>query len=283
MDLSNEYKREQLLVGKMPPMYDKSFNRFYSKVLYENPLNNSNLVSDFKSTFLNWLAAHHNWKLRGLDSFPERDICIGCTQFIDDLYQTRGQDRIMIMAGDYTYHQRLNSNLKFTSLESLEAGKELLVALPFPSLAEVHPEMDAILNKCLELKIPVHIDGAWISCSRSLDFDFSHPAIHSLAISLSKGLGLGANRIALRFSRAPSNGPISIMNKFDMNCQALLHLGIKFMNHFGPNYLWDKYGNAYQKICQDFELKATNAIHVAKTKEGQLVGLRPLLRQMADV
>ena len=123
----------------------------------------------------------------------------------------------------------------------------------------------------------VHIDGAWISCIKDITFDFSHPAIESFCVSLSKG-GMGGNRIGLRFSRDTPTGPISIMNDFNMNSQSLVSMGIHFMNHFGPEYFWKTYEKEYAQVCKDFNLVPTKAIHLAKTTDGKPVGVRPLLR-----
>jgi hypothetical protein len=71
------------------------------------------------------------------------------------------------------------------------------------------------------------------------------------------------------------------MNDFQMNCQSLLYIGIEFMGHFGANYFWKKYGDAYAEICRDFGLKPTPAIHLAWSDSGP-VGVRPLLRFLAD-
>jgi hypothetical protein len=270
---AKSYSSEWLQIHRPQPMYDKNINRLYKKIFYENPADDLELVSKFKSTFLDWLKKDNLNKISGFYEGFETDICIGCTQFIDDLYQTEGAEKIMIFSGDYRYHWRLNNNIQYYSVESLTPG--------FPSIGDVHPRMGEILDRCHTLRIPVHIDGAWISCSRDLQFDFSHPAIQSFAISLSKGLGLGGNRVALRFTRRRKPGPITIMNEFNMNCQSLLHVGMIFMNELGSGYFWKKYGDSYEKVCRDFNLKGTKAIHLAQSENGP-VGVRLLLRYLND-
>jgi len=183
----------------------------------------------------------------------------------------------MVFENDYKYHYRLNNSIQYANLNKLDPSKELIISMPFPSFGDVHPCMDQILDQCDMLGIPVHIDGAWISCSQGINFDFDHPSIQSFAISLSKG-GLGNDRVALRFARSRPEGAISIMNDFHMNCQSLMHIGMAFMDQVGPEYFWKKYGDAYQKVCQDFDLLPTKAIHIAKDADGQPVGVRPLLR-----
>ena len=148
--------------------------------------------------------------------------------------------------------------------------------MPFPFYGDVHPDMIEILDTAHEKNIPVHIDGAWISCIRDIEFNFDHPAIQTVGISLSKG-GMGGNRIGLRFARKRPEGAVTIMNDFNMNSQALVSMGIKFMEELGPEYFWTQYKNHYAKVCEDFDLQPTKAIHLA-SKDGRPVGVRPLLR-----
>ena len=41
--------------------------------------------------------------------------------------------------------------------------------------------MYEILDECQRLKYAVHVDSAWVSCIRDIDFDYDHPAIKTFA------------------------------------------------------------------------------------------------------
>ena len=274
---NRQYSAEWLQIERPQPMYDSSIHKLYGAVYSENLVDSENIVNDFKACFLEYLDGHSLSNLRGYSSFQRLDACVGCTQYIDDLYQRVGKHRLMLFEHEYRYHWRLNQSLEYTTLATLDSSKELLISMPFPAHGDVHPEMSQILDRCAELRIPVHIDGAWVSCSQGIDFNFDHPAIQTFAISLSKG-GLGNDRVALRFARSRPDGAISIMNDFNMNCQSLMHIGTQFMRQIGPEYFWKKYGPAYQTVCADFNLTPTKAIHIAKDQKGSPVGVRPLLR-----
>lgn len=269
------YNETWLQYDRPQPMYSNQINTFYDNFYKENPIHTKDLDSIFKETFVNWLNSHQYSTFTGLESFPRQDIINGCTQFIDDLYQRCGT--LQTFENDYKYHFRLNPDIKYATLETLDPTKELLISMPFPFYGDVHPDMEKILDKCYTLGIPVHIDGAWISCIRDIEFNFDHPAIQTIGISLSKG-GLGGNRIGLRFARKTPSGAVTIMNDFNMNSQALVSMGIKFMNDVGPEYFWKIYGTAYQQVITDFNLTPTKAIHLARNAEGRPVGVRPLLR-----
>lgn len=273
-----QYSADWLQHNRPQPMYDATINELYTNVFNDKQLvHNNNLIDEFKTEFTKFINGHTLSNYTGLSSFPVSDICFGCTQFIDDIYQRVGSNNVMIFENDYKYHWRLNNNIKYTTIDTLDCNKELIIAMPFPAYGDVHPQMSNILDKCAELQIPVHLDGAWISCSKNIAFNFDHPAISSVAISLSKG-GLGADRIGVRYSRIQSTGAISLMNEFNMTSKSLLHLGIRYMQDVGPEYFWKKYENKYVKVCHDFNLTPTNAVHIAKTKDGGVVGVRPLLR-----
>jgi hypothetical protein len=54
-----------------------------------------------------------------------------------------------------------------------------------------------------------------------------------------------------------------------------------FLSAFEPDYLWKTHGHNYFKICQDFDLTPTSAIHIAM-RGNQPVGLSPLLRYLEN-
>lgn len=274
--VDREYTEQWLQYDRPQPMYDKSINNFYESFYQNNPIHTNNLDQIFKDTFISWLDNHKLNKFTGYDKFKHIDIINGCTQYIDDLYQRVGTNNLMVFTNDYKYHWRLNPSIKYTTIQSLSQGKELIISMPFPFYGDVHPKMEDILDRCLSLNIPVHIDGAWISCIRDIEFDFDHPAIQTVGVSLSKG-GLGGNRIGIRMARERPNGAVTIMNDFNMNSQALVSMGIEFINTFGPEYFWNKYNDKYYQVCKDFNLTPTKAIHIA-IKDNSPVGIRPLLR-----
>jgi hypothetical protein len=276
--VDRKYTSEWLQFERPQPMYDSSINKLYDSFYTDNPVHNPNLFDDFKQEFIRWLDGHTLSRLSGYDRFTELDICVGCTQFIDDIYQRTSQ--VQILENDYKYHWRLNPQIEYVTVDTLDPQRELIIAMPFPYYGDVHPQMQQILDRCVELSIPVHIDAAWLSCCKDIEFDFDHAAIQTFAVSLSKG-GLGGNRIALRFARERPLGAITIMNDFNMNCQSLAWMGIKFMQDLGPEYFWHKYGAKYDQVCKDFDLEPTKAIHLAR-KNGAPVGVRAVLRAIKD-
>jgi hypothetical protein len=189
------------------------------------------------------------------------------------------KEQPQILVGDYRYHDRLGNQGTHPGI--LKQGVPLVIAMPFPNTGDVHINMTEILDECLEKEISVHIDGAWYTCCRDIVFDAGHPAIHSIGISLSKGLGLGWNRIGLRWVKGSITDSITIMNDFRMNLRVPAMIGLHFIRNLPPDYLWNTHGDRYYKVCKDFGLNPTKSIYLASRK-GHPVGVSPLIRYLEN-
>jgi hypothetical protein len=236
------------------------------------------IYTQFKSEMQAWLFKSQLNSLSGFDQFNRVDIINGCTQFIDTVYM---KGPVQIIKGDYRYHARLNPDIVYSVPGYLRPGLPLIIAAPFPSTGDLHVNMKEILDECLELAIPVHIDGAWITCSRDIVLDVGHSAIRSIGISLSKGLGLGWNRIGLRWTRDTNADAVTVMNDFNMNLRAATMIGLHFIQQLPPDYLWTTHGDRYRQICRDFDLEETRSIYLA-LRDGHPVGVAPLIRYLEN-
>ena len=273
---ATEYTDRWLDVDRPQPFVDQLLENLIQEVLsgkIDADITDKVYI-DFKQEMTSWLLKSKLNNITGLDSFNRVDIINGCTQFIDNVYM---KTRPQILKGDYRYHQRLGN--RDTLIGWLQEDVPLVIAMPFPSTGDVHLNMKEILDEALEKNIPVHVDGAWFTCCRGIDFDLSHPSIKSVGISLSKGLGLGWNRIGLRWTKETTADSISIMNDFNMNIRAASIIGLHFLKSVPSDYLWTAHGDNYYKICKDFNLTPTKAIYLA-LKDGQPVGISPLLRYL---
>ena len=175
-------------------------------------------------------------------------------------------NQVVILDGEYFYHDQLFPDIKVRTLETLTKGDVLLISMPFcGENYGVHTKMSDILQKCLDENIPVHIDAAWYPCSRDIVFDLDHPAIQSVSCSLTKAYGISEHRSGVRYSRAPMPGYVTWMTDNDsIPAKHNFFTGIKFMQKFGPDYWWNKYGEHYDFILKNCKnLAPSPAIHVA--------------------
>jgi hypothetical protein len=276
--IAESYDPKWLEVERPQPLSDRKIEQLQQDVLsgkLDKDITDQVYVN-FKQEAEDWILSSPFNTLVGLDSFSRKDIINGCTQFIDNLYM---QGEVQVLKGDYKYHHRLGNWGR--TVGSLSPKIPLIIAMPFPQVGAPHQDMAEILDECKIKNIPVHIDGAWISCCRDITFDFNHVAIRSVGISLSKGLGLGWNRIGLRWSKGDKVDSISIMNDFHMNNRALSMIGLHFIRNLPADYLWLTHGDCYYKVCRDFELTPTRSIHLA-LRNNQPVGVSPLIRYLEN-
>ena len=217
--------------------------------------------------------------LTGFDAFEEVNIIAGCTQFFDDLYVMNKE--IQVLKNEYKYHELINPNLQYKTIESLRANVPLVISLPFSFHGQEHPEMNKILEVCLQRHIPLHIDSAWIPASKDICFNYDHPAIHSFAISMSKGYGTaGWNRIGIRWKRKRNGSDtINILKDYHQITTYPVAVGLYFLDNLLPDHLWSTHKDRNEKICKDFGLTQTKAIHMARKGEINY-GLSPLIRYL---
>jgi hypothetical protein len=201
---------------------------------------------------------------------------MGCHHFIDNLILTHGLDNIQILQHDYRYYSRLNPNIVYSVPGKLTPRVPLLIAAPFPGYLDLHPQWQDIIDECNNKSIDVHVDGAWLGAATDIVIDLGEPCVKSFAQSLSKGLGLGWNRVGLRWSKNLSQtDSISIMNRFNMIPQMLIRVGLSAMKQIPVDYLWDTYNDEYYKICTALKLRPSKIIHAAKSLDRtKLYGLK---------
>lgn len=277
--IAPEYNPKFLETDRPQPLVDNRIESLIQEVLsgkLDTDISDQVYVN-FKKEMADWLAGSELNNITGFDSFHRVDIINGCTQFIDNIYM---QCQPQVLIGDYRYHARLGNQWSSSGL--LREGVPLVIAMPFPSTGAVHTQMGEILDEAKDKGIDVHVDGAWVTCCRGINFDVSHPAIKSVGLSLSKGLGLGWNRIGLRWTRQTAADSVTIMNDFNMNLRAPAMIGLHFIRNLPPDYLWNTHKEQYYKVCSDFDLTPTNSIYLA-INNGHPVGISPLIRYLENV
>ncbi len=280
-----EAHRKYLQWSRFRPMYDRKFGELLKAGISGDLLRDENLKKDFLQTFHLWLSNSKLNKLNGLNAFPHRDFISGVTHALDDLIISFGES-LVCLENEYPYFKRMRNSFPLKTVSQLESGDVLVLGMPFCWFGDVHPQTNEILAICLEKKIPVHIDSAWIGCTRDIYFNYDHPAIQTISFSLSKGLGLGSHRAGVRYARNRHPGPITITNDFAMEIQSSMAVGLKFMREFGSDFLQEKYASEYEFVCKNLNLRPTKSIHTAFAEKEPGVwlpaGIRPFLRYWGD-
>lgn len=280
LKIAPEYSIEYLEIDRPSPLSDNKLEQTIQDILHgqwDDDISDK-IYSDFKTECHDFIFNSKLNNLTGIEHFTHVDIINGCTQYIDCIYMN---GPVQTLVGDYRYHERLNNIYCNTEPGKLLTGIPLIIAMPFPSTGDIHINMDNILDECSHKNIPVHIDCAWLSNCRDITFDFNHPMIESVGISLSKGLGLGWNRIGLRYTRQKATDCVTIQNDFRMNIRVAAKIGLHFIRNHDRDYLWKTHSNRYYQVCKDFNLTPTKAIYIA-LKDNQPVGISPLIRYLEN-
>lgn len=278
---------DMLGTKRQRPMYLSKFTKFKSSLdMNSYPKDPHAYTKYFLEEIDHWINSHQYVKYFGLNSFTHRDAILGTTQQLDELHQLYGPN-IATYLGEYKYHRRLTEFKvkQITHYTELVAGDVFIVSYPSCITTDYHADFDMLLNHCATNNIPVHIDGAWFGQCRNFEFDVTHPAVQSISVSLSKALGMGSQRIGIRYTRDKIVGPISIMNDFDYCNVSDMWIGVNAMKHFGLDYWWANYGELYSKVCKDFNLTESNSIHVGwltNNSGKHQLGIRTPLRMLIE-
>ena len=73
--------------------------------------------------------------------------------------------------------------------------------------------------------------------------------------------------------------PSTTINDFAMNSQILVWMGIKFIDRSRADFWQNKYGEAYKKICEEYNLTPNKSDNIGVDGKHP-VGVRPLLRKL---
>lgn len=218
----------------------------------------------FQSTKLN--------DLQGWSEFKCVDVIMGCTHYIESM-ASKNRWNIQILPKEYAYYTLMGK--QSTAPGQLQEGIPLIVSLP-NYYHGTRPEWQEVLRECEHKHIDIHIDCAWITAAKGLEFDFDHPNIKSFAMSMSK-YNFTWNRIGLRWSRQRTMDSCTLISKQRKYNELTTACGAFMMDHIERDYGWKKYGVAVEKICKKLNLKPTMFFYVVKDKNNKLYSLGNIL------
>lgn len=270
------FDEDGLGIGWLPP-YSNDKELLRARVdFYKNTQNGTMKYikceyNDFIKAFENSLNKNKNISIKGLDNFKNKDVIAGCQDFLNQIIMTHGLDNIQVLQGGYGYYKRLNPNFNFSTLDTLEAGKPLILEHPFSGNGEEHPDFQKIIEKSNNLGIDVYLDCAWLPTSWEMTLDLNQPCIKGIAMSLSKCFGLHWSRIGVRWMKENIDDRIRIENKFRMVSFPSLMVGQYYLDNFDMDFVIDKYKDKYFQLCEKLDLVPTNNMVCAYSKKKQVM------------
>lgn len=216
-----------------------------------------NVLNDwFQSTKVN--------NLMGWGSFGCLDVTMGCAHYIESfIIGQQGLDNFQILPDEYAYYSFLGK--WGVPAGELEPNKPLIITLPHYKWGDLRPEWNDVLRECEEKKIDIHIDMAWLTLSKGIEIDFSHPCIKSVGMSMSK-YDLQWNRVGLRYSKQRKMDSITIFNHFYVGHvnENLYSCSVFCANNIDRDYFWSTYGQKYSDLCSTMDFGKTRLIHGVK-------------------
>lgn len=248
------------LSHKLIPINDS----FLQKLKYEwfNGQHKITLYKDFIPMADEWFKSSKLNSLQGWENFPNVDVILGCTHYIESFIIKYGLDGFQVLENEYGYYGMLGKH--GIKIDELEDNVPLIVSLPNWYYADLIPNFDYLLEQCYKKNIDVHIDFAWITAARDIDIDLGHPNIKSFAMSMSK-YALEWNRIGLRWSKQRTVDSITIMNHYYGNINSnLTSCGTFMIENIPRDYTWNTYSQKYHELCQENKLIPTKLINVVK-------------------
>lgn len=209
-----------------------------------------------------WFKSSKLVNIHGWAEFPCADVIMGNTHYIESFIMKQGWDNFQVLPEDYGYYGMMG---KFgTEAGNLTPNMPLIVSLPNWKYADIRPEWDDVLKECEEKNIDIHIDFAWLTTSRDIDFDVGHPCIKSFAMSMSK-YNMQWNRVGLRWTKQRTMDSVTMFNHYygDVN-SGIMSCGAYMIAKLPRDYAWDTYGEKYDTLCDNHNLIKTKIIHTVK-------------------
>jgi hypothetical protein len=221
----------------------------------------------FLTFYPEWIQSSRLNRISGLETYPYRFVSLGCTQALDEFHYwcALHKRRIRVFKGEYPYTRdciAFNWDRDFIEQESLKTGEAVIVSAPFSGSGQVHERWGWLLETCQKLDIPILVDMAFFGTCWGINLDLSHPAIQAVVFSTTKGLACGNYRSGIVFSRRES-GHLAVQTQWHHGIHLNVSLGLALMREFSPDYLVDKYRNAYREVCEAFDLMPTSCVHLA--------------------
>lgn len=226
-------------------------------------LKSESIINCFLIKYFDWIQGSHLNEILGLNEFPYKNYSNGTSETFDKFYLKNSGRRFRCLRGEYAYHKIAWQNkFNWAYLEGLELqpNDAVVISLPFADTGDKHPNYDAILSRCSELRIPVLVDCAYFGVCQDLIFNLSHACISDVTFSLSKTFPIAYARVGIRFNREDDDDTMSAYSKVGYNNKIGAAIGLRYLDNFSPDYMVKKYTSQQKIYCDQMALKVSKTI-----------------------
>jgi len=222
-------------------------------MLATNCLLDRNIHTEFVNEYRKWILSGQLNNVQGLEEFPIAAYSNGTTEAFDKFYLKNRTRRFRCFKGEYMYHQASWRNYfpdwKFIDDAVISENDAVVISLPFSDLGGEHPRMQAVLDQCLALGVPVLVDCAYFGICKDISFDFTHPAITDLTFSLSKFLPVAHLRIGIRFTRFDDDDSLLVSHKTQYVNRLGCAVGLEIFKNYTPDTIYTRFEQQQTNLC----------------------------------
>ena len=252
------------------PKVNKEINKIFKEFQKDNKkiLNNKNIHYKFLREYLKWIKSSKNNNLKNLSKFKYLNFSNGSSQAFDYFYAKYKKKRFRAFRGEYAYHyvSRRNNfkNWKYISKKlDLMKNDVVIISLPFSDSGSKHPLMEKLIKKCNKKNIPVLVDCCHFAMCSGIKYDFNQKCIKEITFSMSKCFPVSRLRIGMRLSRYDDDDPLFFLNKLGLVNKFGAYVGIKLINKFKFDYIYEKYKHKQNFFCKKMNLKPSSIVTIA--------------------
>lgn len=222
------------------------------------------IVDEFLTNYVDWLSNSKMNTLTGFDKFKYATYANGTTEVFDKWYIRHRYRRLRIFRGEYMYHyatyRNLDMPMKWLEDEPLRENDHVIISLPFADSGNIRYETENILNSAALLNVPVLIDAAYLGLTHGLEFNFDHPAIDTIALSLSKTFPVAHLRIGMRLMREDFDDGLDIYHKTNYQNRWGAVLGNQLITNYNIDYNPTCYEHWQRFKCNELNLQQSKTI-----------------------
>lgn len=222
------------------------------------------ITKKFCETFKEWVSTTKNNSVNGLEDFKYTIFSNGTSQTFEMFYIKNKNRRFRCFKGEYIYHQLAWRNnwpdWKFIEDDTIQSNDAVVISLPFSNTGNKHEQMDWLLKTCSILGVPVLIDCAYFGTCSNINIDLSAPCITDVVFSLSKTFPVAHARIGMRLTKIDDDDLMCVYDKINYNNRIGATLGLKLIQKFSPDYVYNKYSIQQTEMCKKINVVPSNTV-----------------------
>ena len=247
------------LVLKRISAFVQSKNWFEKTALKENA--GISFVRKYKS----WISSSKLNHLINIQKKKYSSYTQGTTESFNLFYLKNINCRFRSFRGEYKYHffaWRHCVKFEFLEKDKIRKNDAVVISLPYADNGGMHPEMQQVIDRCNQLKVPVLIDCAYFGACRGISFDFNQACIQAITFSLSKIFPVVYARIGMRLTRNYDDDTLDIYNMKNLSYinRHSASIGELLVEKFSPDFIPNKYEKLQKSYCKKLNLKESNTV-----------------------